>query len=151
MKGLQYSILSCGKRGQNQRALLSTTLAGLRERLAREDSTSTPAVTDENHANEGVIKTFGSKKTLPKPEWLKAEVPSGANYTKLRNTVRSLKLATVCEEAKCPNIGECWGGADGTATATIMYVHPPPPDDARLTPPPPPPPPPPASPSHPSP
>jgi len=59
---------------------------------------------------------------LPKPTWLKAEVPRGENYEKLRSTVRSLKLATVCEEARCPNIGECWGGSKGTATATIMIM-----------------------------
>ncbi len=56
-------------------------------------------------ATDGPVKTTGSKKNLPKPPWLKAEVPSGENYEKLRSTVRSLKLATVCEEAKCPNIG----------------------------------------------
>lgn len=74
----------------------------------------------------------GSKKTLPKPSWLKAEPPQGDNYIKLRNTVRKLKLATVCEEARCPNIGECWGGGSrtqqgsedhkATATATIMIM-----------------------------
>jgi lipoic acid synthetase len=73
----------------------------------------------------------GTKKTLPKPQWLKAEPPRGENYLKLRNTVRNLKLATVCEEARCPNIGECWGGNDNgngdhknkaTATATIMIM-----------------------------
>lgn len=47
------------------------------------------------------------------PPWLKAELPSGENYEHLLKTVRKLKLATVCEEAKCPNIGECWGGKDG--------------------------------------
>ena len=58
-----------------------------------------------------------------KPTWLKAQPATGANYTRLKETVRSLGLATVCEEAKCPNIGECWGGgADGTATATIMLM-----------------------------
>lgn len=36
--------------------------------------------------------------------------------------MRKLKLATVCEEAKCPNIGECWGGKEGIATATIMLM-----------------------------
>lgn len=40
----------------------------------------------------------------------------------MKETVRSLNLATVCEEAKCPNIGECWGGKEGTATATIMLM-----------------------------
>jgi lipoic acid synthetase len=39
-----------------------------------------------------------------------------------RNRLRGLGLSTVCEEAKCPNIGECWGGTDGTATATIMIM-----------------------------
>ncbi|KNB41833.1 hypothetical protein JH06_5457 [Blastocystis sp. subtype 4] len=56
------------------------------------------------------------------PPWLKAELPSGENYEHLLKTVRKLKLATVCEEAKCPNIGECWGGKDGIATATIMLM-----------------------------
>lgn len=68
-------------------------------------------------------KSRGSKKTLKKPSWLKAEAPSGDNYNRLHKTVRSLNLATVCEEARCPNIGECWGGGpDGTATATIMIM-----------------------------
>jgi len=68
-------------------------------------------------------KRRGSKKTLPKPSWLHASAPSGDNYNRLHKTVRSLKLATVCEEARCPNIGECWGGGeDGTATATIMIM-----------------------------
>ena len=69
-----------------------------------------------------IVTSKGSKKVLPKPAWLKAEIPRGENYERLRNTVRSLKLATVCEEARCPNIGECWGGAKGTATATIMIM-----------------------------
>ena len=59
----------------------------------------------------------------PKPSWLKAVPAEGENYLRLKSTVRKLKLATVCEEARCPNIGECWGGGkDGTATATIMIM-----------------------------
>nr|XP_025949393.1 lipoyl synthase, mitochondrial [Dromaius novaehollandiae] len=47
----------------------------------------------------------------------------GKNYNKLKNTLRSLNLHTVCEEARCPNIGECWGGGEyATATATIMLM-----------------------------
>jgi len=62
-------------------------------------------------------------KILPKPSWLKAQPATSDNYLSLRNTVRELGLATVCEEAKCPNIGECWGGGpDSTATATIMIM-----------------------------
>ena len=49
----------------------------------------------------------GSKKTLPKPAWLRAQAPAGENYTRLHKTVRSLGLATVCEEARCPNVSVC--------------------------------------------
>ena len=58
-----------------------------------------------------------------KPDWLKRTVPGGDNYTRIKGKLRELKLATVCEEARCPNIGECWGGGeDQTATATIMLM-----------------------------
>ncbi|XP_068258679.1 lipoyl synthase, mitochondrial isoform X2 [Nyctibius grandis] len=57
------------------------------------------------------------------PPWLKTKIPMGKNYNKLKNTLRSLNLHTVCEEARCPNIGECWGGGEyATATATIMFL-----------------------------
>jgi lipoic acid synthetase len=59
-----------------------------------------------------------SGKLEKKPEWLRIRLPSGENYVKVRQTVSSLGLHTVCEEARCPNIGECWGG--GTATIMIM-------------------------------
>ena len=62
---------------------------------------------------------------LPKPPWLRISPPRGehaANHERLRSTVNKLNLATVCEEARCPNRGECWGGVDGTATATIMIM-----------------------------
>jgi len=58
-----------------------------------------------------------------KPDWLKRIIPGGDNYTAIKLKLRELKLATVCEEARCPNIGECWGGSDGhAATATIMLM-----------------------------
>lgn len=53
-----------------------------------------------------------------KPEWLKVRAPQGENYTRIKNLASDLKLATVCQEARCPNIGECWSG--GTATFMIM-------------------------------
>ncbi|XP_053314349.1 lipoyl synthase, mitochondrial [Spea bombifrons] len=57
------------------------------------------------------------------PPWAKTQIPMGKNYNKLKNTLRNLNLHTVCEEARCPNIGECWGGGEyGTATATIMLM-----------------------------
>ena len=55
---------------------------------------------------------------LPKPPWLKARIPSGAKYATVRRTVREHRLATVCEESMCPNIGECWSA--GTATLMLM-------------------------------
>ena len=55
---------------------------------------------------------------LRKPVWLRVRVPSGENYTKVKQSLRSLNLHTVCEEARCPNISECWG--IGTATIMIM-------------------------------
>jgi lipoic acid synthetase len=54
----------------------------------------------------------------PKPEWLKVRAPGSPNYLRLRELMRELKLHTVCEEAHCPNIGECWH--HGTATFMIM-------------------------------
>jgi len=70
------------------------------------------------------VEAPGWKEQKRKPDWLKREIlPGGDKYTQIKAKLRGLKLATVCEEAKCPNIGECWGGADGhTATATIMIM-----------------------------
>ena len=53
-----------------------------------------------------------------KPEWLKVRLPHGEGYERVKAIVRETKLATVCEEARCPNIAECWGG--GTATVMLM-------------------------------
>jgi lipoic acid synthetase len=53
-----------------------------------------------------------------RPEWIKVRAPSGETYEWLRGMMRSKALHTVCEEARCPNIGECWGS--GTATFLIM-------------------------------
>jgi lipoic acid synthetase len=55
---------------------------------------------------------------LGKPPWLRARVPGGGKFADLQATVRAHALATVCEESKCPNIGECWGA--GTATLMLM-------------------------------
>ena len=54
----------------------------------------------------------------PKPEWLKVRAPGSENYLRLKGIMRELGLHTVCEEANCPNIGECWH--HGTATFMIL-------------------------------
>ncbi len=53
-----------------------------------------------------------------RPEWIRAKLPYGENYTKLLHIMRGKDLHTVCEEARCPNLGECWGR--GTATFMIL-------------------------------
>ncbi len=55
---------------------------------------------------------------LKKPDWLKVRAPGGDNYLRIKDMLGDLKLATVCQEAKCPNMGECWSG--GTATFMLM-------------------------------
>lgn len=55
---------------------------------------------------------------MRKPEWLKARVPGGEKYAELRQLIDHRKLHTVCEEARCPNMGECWNS--GTATFMIL-------------------------------
>jgi lipoic acid synthetase len=54
----------------------------------------------------------------PKPEWLKVRAPGSPSYLRLKSIMRGLQLHTVCEEARCPNIGECWN--HGTATFMIL-------------------------------
>jgi len=53
-----------------------------------------------------------------KPSWLRVGVPGGQRYQQVKETLRTRRLHTVCEEAHCPNVGECWGG--GTATVMLM-------------------------------
>ncbi|MDQ3430322.1 MAG: lipoyl synthase, partial [Actinomycetota bacterium] len=53
-----------------------------------------------------------------RPDWLKAKVPDGEVYRDIKETMRGLNLHTVCEEARCPNIGECWNNR----TATFMIL-----------------------------
>lgn len=57
------------------------------------------------------------------PSWLKTPIPTGSNFSKIQEDLRGLKLHTVCEEARCPNMSDCWGGSNkATATATIMLM-----------------------------
>ena len=55
---------------------------------------------------------------VAKPPWLRAKAPSGEGFSTVKSIVREHRLATVCQEAKCPNIGECWNA--GTATIMLM-------------------------------
>ncbi len=64
------------------------------------------------------MSSAGSPRFSPKPAWLKVRAPGGESYTHLKDTFRKLELHTVCEEARCPNVGECW--KEGTATVMLL-------------------------------
>jgi lipoic acid synthetase len=64
------------------------------------------------------VSSASQPRFAPKPPWLKVRAPGGASYTHLKETLRSLDLHTVCEEARCPNVGECW--TEGTATIMLL-------------------------------
>jgi lipoyl synthase len=82
-----------------------------------ENSTKTEIATDATQQSAAQAP-LTPKAMAPKPGWLKVRAPGGENYTRIKEMLGSLKLATVCQEARCPNMGECWGG--GTATFMLM-------------------------------
>ncbi|KAK0730029.1 lipoic acid synthetase mitochondrial precursor [Lasiosphaeris hirsuta] len=93
-------------------------------------TSSADAPLDPNEAytlRTAEVGPAGRKHTMTRlPEWLKTPIPSAGtnpNYAKIKADLRGLGLHTVCEEARCPNIGECWGGSNkASATATIMLM-----------------------------
>lgn len=58
-----------------------------------------------------------------KPAWLKVPLPGGEGYARLKTMARRLNLHTVCEEARCPNVGECWKGERATLTLMVLGVE----------------------------
>ncbi|MDH4468262.1 MAG: lipoyl synthase [Bacteriovoracaceae bacterium] len=69
-------------------------------------------------SSDGVLGRRDVSESKRKPLWLKASIPKGDNYLHLKTKLREKGLFTVCEEAKCPNLSECWSG--GTATIMIL-------------------------------
>jgi lipoic acid synthetase len=67
---------------------------------------------------ESVLVTISQQPQPPRPEWLRAPAPVGANYRELKTLIERLRLHTVCESAACPNVGECWNHR----TATFMIL-----------------------------
>ncbi len=93
----------------------------LQERVGKSTSAATaigraPA-SHRRLASAGVDTSTAVTISARKPEWLRVEAEMGSDYLRLRKTMRSLDLVTVCEEAGCPNIYDCW--SDGTATFMI--------------------------------
>ena len=110
----------------------SARMAAFREKLAADlsiddfatgDVDSIIVSTDPSATTPGRVQ-MGRVGERRLPSHLKTKFPTGANYTRIKSDLRGLGLSTVCEEARCPNIGECWGGSGGkdTATATIMIM-----------------------------
>jgi len=75
---------------------------------------------DRDQARQALedIRSRGVPIDARKPPWLRVGVPGGERYRRVRETLKGLALHTVCEEAHCPNVAECWGG--GTATVMLM-------------------------------
>ena len=84
------------------------------------NQTHIPATPTEDGAEERspMASTLRAGPARRHPHWIKARIPSGPNYGDLKRLMRSLNLHTVCEEARCPNIGECWE----SRTATFMIL-----------------------------
>lgn len=83
-----------------------STLGGIRSDTVLVHRTPGPAI---DEAGDG-----------KKPSWLRQRAPQGERFEYLHGNLRDLKLHTVCEEAQCPNIGECWNGGRGTATIMLL-------------------------------
>uniref|UniRef100_A0A336MQE3 Lipoyl synthase, mitochondrial n=1 Tax=Culicoides sonorensis TaxID=179676 RepID=A0A336MQE3_CULSO len=135
-------------RCSNEKHTNVAVIQQIREKLASgpnfQDFVHNPEYsTDDWKEYQGKLKREkNDNERLRLPPWLKTKIPMGKNdlelyfytdhvksyfvgnnFAKIKEQLKELKLATVCEEAKCPNIGECWGGgAHGTQTATIMLM-----------------------------
>jgi len=94
-------------------------LSALRATLRSEDEVGKMLTVSD--ASAAAVSTR-KKEHVRHPDWLKVQMAGGEEYTRLKRTLKASKLSTVCQEARCPNIGECWGGKAGSATATIMVM-----------------------------
>lgn len=73
---------------------------------------------DQNTLEEITASAHSEPLKKGKPDWLRVKAPGGSEYARIKSMLGTLGLATVCQEARCPNMGECWGG--GTATFMLM-------------------------------
>ncbi|KAI8687252.1 Lipoyl synthase, mitochondrial [Fusarium sp. Ph1] len=102
-----------------------TTVAEFSDFLATSSSAQPLSPAEAFTLRTAEVGPEGKKRTITRlPEWLKTPIPAGNdNFKSIKKDLRGLGLHTVCEEARCPNISECWGGSDkNAATATIMLM-----------------------------
>ncbi|KAI1141146.1 lipoic acid synthetase [Hypoxylon sp. FL0543] len=100
-----------------------TTIASFDEFVSAKPSPLAPGEAYQLRTAE--VGPASNRRTITRlPEWLKTPIPAGNdNYKRIKADLRGLGLHTVCEEARCPNISECWGGSNkNAATATIMIM-----------------------------
>ena len=90
--------------------------------MTSEITSLTAATYPPTDKQRGALKTkrdeIDPAERLPKPNWIRVKAGSSERFREIKDTVRTNKLVTVCEEASCPNIGECWEA--GTATFMIL-------------------------------
>ncbi|KAH8886811.1 lipoic acid synthetase mitochondrial precursor [Thozetella sp. PMI_491] len=103
------------------------TVASFSDFLPTASSAAPLSPSDGYAIRTAEVGPAGKKRTITRlPTWLKTPIPSpgeNPNFGKIKADLRGLNLHTVCEEARCPNIGECWGGSSkAAATATIMLM-----------------------------
>ncbi|KAH6647120.1 hypothetical protein BKA67DRAFT_525422 [Truncatella angustata] len=101
----------------------NTTVSSLDDFISSRD-TALPA-SEAYTLRTAEVGPAHNRRTITRlPEWLKTPIPAGnSNYKQIKKDLRGLGLSTVCEEARCPNISDCWGGDNkNAATATIMLM-----------------------------
>ncbi|KAI1120489.1 lipoic acid synthetase [Nemania abortiva] len=102
-----------------------TSLGSLDDFLPTSSSATPLSPSDAYTLRTAEVGPASNRRTITRlPEWLKTPIPAGNdNYKQIKRDLRGLGLHTVCEEARCPNISECWGGSNkNAATATIMLM-----------------------------
>jgi len=77
-----------------------------------------PSIAMGGGIEPGAAEADGAPRARRHPDWIRAKMPAGDEYVRLKGLLRGLRLNTVCEEARCPNIGDCWG----QRTATVMIL-----------------------------
>ena len=102
----------------------SSSRASLSERLANGPTFSDFISNSSESSRTVLVGPPGRQKEHKRlPTWLQTPIPNNTNFKKIKSDLRGLNLHTVCEEARCPNISDCWGGSDkSAATATIMLM-----------------------------
>lgn len=107
----------------NLEPTLTHRQSSLQDRLAN-GPTFADFTSPTPHLRTALVGPPGRQKTYTRlPSWLQTPIPNNPNYKKIKSDLRGLNLHTVCEEARCPNISDCWGGSDkSAATATIMLM-----------------------------